>query len=314
MGSPDPRSRLLRGVQAWSAVPRQRSRLVHRLVNGFESRARRSRRARASLRQDPGRPTCRLRTSPLRGTFAGRRRRDARHSGGNCAFTPPLRDPGIEDRDDGRRSADGRGRPPRMSDDQTFERNARQWLEIGPSHVPTRIVDAALRTVATTPQQRTLRAPRRPQLLRNQRSLSFAAATAILALTLGGGYLFLRPIQSQVAVPVPTPTATPSSSSATQATPVPTPDSTPSSNIDVSSLGAAIQTKWLPLGDTRPSSGAEHGLMGAMIISDKNVQLEIYYASLNNSWSIDPSGTFQMTLESTATDLAHDRWQCATGD
>jgi hypothetical protein len=46
-----------------------------------------------------------------------------------------------------------------MSDDRLLERNARAWLERGPTDAPDRVVEAALLAIETTNQERDLRIP-----------------------------------------------------------------------------------------------------------------------------------------------------------
>ncbi len=132
--------------------------------------------------------------------------------------------------------------------------------------------------------------------------MRLATAAAIVLLTVGSGYLLLRYSQSQVAVPGPTPTAASS----------PTP--APSASLDLSSPGAAIQTKWLPVGGNRPAPGAGHGLLDAMVISDTNVRLPIWYADVDSRWSLIDPTTIEMSLDSPQTVLANDRWECTTAD
>ena len=44
-----------------------------------------------------------------------------------------------------------------MSDDQMFERNARAWLELGPTAAPEPVLEAALLEIESTTQERDLR-------------------------------------------------------------------------------------------------------------------------------------------------------------
>jgi hypothetical protein len=46
-----------------------------------------------------------------------------------------------------------------MTDDRSLERAARSWIEAGPTRAPDRVVDAALRQIDTTPQERGLALP-----------------------------------------------------------------------------------------------------------------------------------------------------------
>lgn len=99
-----------------------------------------------------------------------------------------------------------------MSDDRKFERDARAWLELGPTRAPKRAVEAALLTIETMSQQRYLPAPWRfPRLTMQTR---FAVAAAVGLLAVGAGLLILRSPQSQVGQPSPSPTTAPSPSAA----------------------------------------------------------------------------------------------------
>ena len=46
-----------------------------------------------------------------------------------------------------------------MSEDPTFDRTARIWLEDGPGAAPDRVIQAALVAIETTPMERDLRIP-----------------------------------------------------------------------------------------------------------------------------------------------------------
>ena len=110
-----------------------------------------------------------------------------------------------------------------MIDDRSLERAARSWIEAGPSRAPDHVVEAALLSIKTTPQERGLRAPWRlntmPTIAR------VAAAAAVGVLVLGGALLFFgNPNQSSVG---PQPTTTPTPTPAPTPTPTPTPSPTP---------------------------------------------------------------------------------------
>jgi hypothetical protein len=72
-----------------------------------------------------------------------------------------------------------------MTDDLSFERMARDWLELGPVVAPDDTVQAALLEIDITTQERDLRVPWRfPPMLRF--ALLGAAAATIVLLGLAG--------------------------------------------------------------------------------------------------------------------------------
>lgn len=101
-------------------------------------------------------------------------------------------------------------------DERTLERAARSWIEDGPRRAPDHVLDAALRTIATTPQERDW-LPRRFSTMTYPARLGVAAA--IGALLVGGVALtFSRPGDPSIgAQPTPTPTPSPVSAAPTTA-------------------------------------------------------------------------------------------------
>ena len=101
-----------------------------------------------------------------------------------------------------------------MSDDRTFERNARAWLELGPTDAPDRVVEDALFEIDTTPQERDLRIPWRLPTMNPLFRLAAAAVIGVLAI--GGALFLLRPgISGPGASSTPTcPSVRPSSTAA----------------------------------------------------------------------------------------------------
>jgi hypothetical protein len=98
-----------------------------------------------------------------------------------------------------------------MSDDRTFERNARAWLELGPTDAPDRVVEDALFEIDTTPQERDLRIPWRLPTMNPRLRLAAVAVFGVLAvgliyLNLPGGGDVGTPSQSPSNAP---PTSTP---------------------------------------------------------------------------------------------------------
>jgi hypothetical protein len=78
-----------------------------------------------------------------------------------------------------------------MSDDRSIERSARAWLELGPTHAPDHAVEAALRTIETTSQERDLRIPWRFTTMTMATRVAAAAVVGVLAI--GGAAFLLRP-------------------------------------------------------------------------------------------------------------------------
>ena len=99
-----------------------------------------------------------------------------------------------------------------MNDDRSLERAARSFIEAGPTEAPDRVVEAALTTIHSTPQERDWHVPwrTRPMTL----TLRLLAGAAAVAIAIGGVFL-LRPgsIPDVGGRPSPTlsaPSATPS--------------------------------------------------------------------------------------------------------
>jgi len=94
-----------------------------------------------------------------------------------------------------------------MTDDRSLERAARSWLEEGPTRAPDRPVEAALRAIESTSQERVLRIPWR--LPRMNPITRVAGAALIAVIAVGVVFLAVRP-SSGVGGPSPQPTTTPS--------------------------------------------------------------------------------------------------------
>jgi hypothetical protein len=102
-----------------------------------------------------------------------------------------------------------------MSDDPTFDRTARIWLEDGPGEAPDDVIQAALLAIETTPMERDLRIPWRfPPMIRS----SFAAV-AIVAVVAVGGVAIWRNQSSTPTAGGTTPTANPSLSASAAPSP-----------------------------------------------------------------------------------------------
>ena len=105
-----------------------------------------------------------------------------------------------------------------MSDDRRFERDARAWLEIGPTDAPDRVVQAALIEIDTTSQERDFGVPWRLPIMSMTSRL--AAAAVVVVVAVGVAFVFFRPGASDVGSPSPSPqvTAAPTPSQASSVT------------------------------------------------------------------------------------------------
>jgi hypothetical protein len=102
-----------------------------------------------------------------------------------------------------------------MSDDRTIERSARAWLELGPTQAPDHAVEAALRTIGTTSQERDLRIPWRFPTMNPLTRIAVFVTVAIVAV--GAGMYLMRPDASTVgSQPSPSVTVVPSLPTAAQ--------------------------------------------------------------------------------------------------
>ncbi len=110
-----------------------------------------------------------------------------------------------------------------MTDERTFDRLARAWLELGPDEAPDRVIAAVLKASEVTPQAR------RPLRWPTWRSFPMprlpivATVVAILVVVVGGGLFLSRsngpagisgPSPSPTAAATPAPTGTPGASAA----------------------------------------------------------------------------------------------------
>jgi dipeptidyl aminopeptidase/acylaminoacyl peptidase len=112
-----------------------------------------------------------------------------------------------------------------MSDEHRFERDARAWLELGPTDAPDRVVEAALLEIDQTSQERVLWIPWRLPTMTPRLGLAATALVAVVAV----GLIYLNlPGRADVGAPSPTPTLS---------APTPTPGTTPeTSPVDYSTL------------------------------------------------------------------------------
>ena len=102
-----------------------------------------------------------------------------------------------------------------MSDEHRFERDARAWLELGPTDAPDRVVEAALLEIDRTSQERVLWFPWRLPTMTPRLGLAATALVAVVAF----GLIYLNlPGRAGVGASSPTPTL-PSPTSTSGATP-----------------------------------------------------------------------------------------------
>ncbi len=113
-----------------------------------------------------------------------------------------------------------------MTDDLRFERDARDWLELGPVEAPFDVIQAALLEIDSTPQERDLRVPWRFPIMPTF-ARAFAAAAVIVGLVAGGALFLQRSNPAFVGGPSPSLSATSTS------TPTPL-------NLDAITLSAAF--------------------------------------------------------------------------
>ena len=111
-----------------------------------------------------------------------------------------------------------------MTDDRSLERAARSWIEVGPTRAPDAAVEAALRRIQTTPQERDWLPWRFPKMLTPTR---VALAAVIGVLVVGAAFLTFDRLQPPaVGVPGPTPSPTPTPTLAPSPS-TPTPEAMP---------------------------------------------------------------------------------------
>jgi hypothetical protein len=187
-----------------------------------------------------------------------------------------------------------------MSDDRTFERTARSWLELGPTDVPDRVIADALSAIETTPQERDLRVPWKD--FRMTIPLRLATAAVIGVLAIGGGLFLLGRPNAQVGSPSPTPAF------------VATPPSGPVS------LAVALQARWDSIG-ARPLPGSINpGGRTNIAFDGTSLSINGLKGWVYSSWSLiadstaTAPGTLELRLDSTQGSLNNQHWACHPGD
>jgi hypothetical protein len=106
-----------------------------------------------------------------------------------------------------------------MSDDRTFERNARAWLELGPTDAPDRVVEAALLEIEATPQERDFRVPWRLPTM-NPFTRMAVLASVVIVVAIGGIYLLGQATPLSGGQPSPAPSASPATTAPLMAGPL----------------------------------------------------------------------------------------------
>lgn len=178
-----------------------------------------------------------------------------------------------------------------MTTDRDFDSIARAWLDLMPNEAPDRAVEAVLRAVETTSQQRSVR------LLGQRRSLMhrlvLVAAAAMLGAALVGGALFLagsRPSQSTE----PTPSAVVS----------------PPPVVEGGPAEGALRADWIATSNGHPMLGNAPGVVGMSVgpsgadISSSNFGAGHGYAS-----TVTQTGADELELT-----LVADGDECSAGD
>ena len=230
VGPPDPRSRLLCGGPAQPPMGRT-IRVLPAFVVRRTGRAGRTPRHLRPRQSSTARSAgCRSTSGPSSSTTTTSDCPWSRSP--SCSASRPgrpARDSTTQPGRSGRRSRSTRPRPPTprrttgMSNNPTFDRTARIWLEDGPGEAPDAVLQAALLAIETTPMERDLRIPWRfPPIIR-----SSLAAVAIVAVVAVGGVAIWRNQSQALPVGGLTPTASPSPATAPHRPP-PAPTAAPS--------------------------------------------------------------------------------------
>jgi hypothetical protein len=187
-----------------------------------------------------------------------------------------------------------------MSDDRTFERNARAWLELGPTDIPARVIADALRTIESTPQERHLWMPWKD--LRMSPSMRLATAAAIGVLAIGGGLLVFGNQSPQFGHPTPVPSGAPSQAVLASGTPNP------------ASLVTDLQSKWVS--DTaRPDPYAASVYVHDLVIDATNVVMNEFKGPVTSAWSLVGPGIIGLSLSDSQPYLLGHHWDvCHSSD
>ncbi len=140
-----------------------------------------------------------------------------------------------------------------MTDDRSLERAARSWIEAGPTHAPDRAVERALLRIATTPQERSLRAPWRNLFMTNPARVAAAAVVGVLVV--GGAVSVISRPGTVPGGPDPLTSPTPSARPTGEpASPVARDYSNLPGRILAEHLGNAIDESEMPTTDFNPDT------------------------------------------------------------
>jgi hypothetical protein len=178
-----------------------------------------------------------------------------------------------------------------MTDERTFDRLARAWLELGPDEAPDRVIAAVLQAAETMPQAR--RRLRWPiwRSFRMSRTPIFATVVAILVVLIGGGLFLSRSNTPPVVGGSPSPSTASPAASPAAASQVPT----------------AIQYTWI--GPKPTIAGMPPSNRFRFELTDQSLQFED--DSFSNQWfrsSASAPGTGQLRLVASGSDSGcHDQ-------
>jgi len=184
-----------------------------------------------------------------------------------------------------------------MSDDRMFERDARAWLELGPTQAPAPTVQRALQVIDATPQHRPLHIPWRIPQLHSQTRLMLAAAIGVIAI-LAAGALIIGRQQMLVGTPSPTPTV--------QVSPSPSPISLQ----PIQAMWASVGTRVDPIGN-----GANPPQVESMALDQAALRIDTYRGDVTSAASLTGDGNrLTLRMEAPQEMLTRLNWDCTTGD
>lgn len=165
-----------------------------------------------------------------------------------------------------------------MTDDRSFERAARSWLEVGPTRAPERALEAAFDQIASTPQERDWHVPWR--LPKMTTPLRVASAAVIGVLAIGGAIYLVNPLGSSSGIGGPGPTPSPSS----MPSPTPAPLALPEG---VLSAGSYFFTPFAAAGSDACFAPPQEACIDST--NDDSVRVTL---TVPDGWSANPAGVW----------------------